>query len=107
MIKYYYYARELTEIFITSKAENKTIIKTKEEVYIQCSKFDDKGYIIPLKVFCLSCRDDKTTYFFEINFPIKIRKEELDEITEEAFDKAYNKGIDECTPFPIPTTDNN
>lgn len=33
--------------------------------------------------------------------------EELAEITEEAFDKAYNKGIDECTPFPIPTTDNN
>lgn len=42
-----------------------------------------------------------------IHFPIKVRMEELAEITEEAFDKAYNKGIDEGIPFPIPTIDNN
>lgn len=105
MIKYYYYARKFTEICLTSKSGSKPI-ETKEEVYIQASNFNDQGYIIPLKAFCLSYKEDNTIYFFEINFPIKIRKEELDEITEEAFDKAYNKGINECTPFPI-TTDNN
>ena len=106
MIKYYCHARKITEICLTSKSGSRPI-ETKEEVYIQASKFNDQGYIIPLKAFCLSYKEDNTTYFFEINIPIKIRMEELAEITEEAFDKAYNKGIDECTPFPIPTIDNN
>ena len=106
MIKYYYYARKFTEICLTSKSGSKPI-ETKEEIYIQASKFNDQGYIIPLKAFCLSYKEDNTIYFFEIHFSIKVSTEDLAEITEEAFNKAYNKGIDECTPFPIPTTDNN
>ncbi len=106
MIKYYYYARKFTEICLTSKSGSKPI-ETKEEVYIQASNFNDQGYIIPLKAFCLSYKEDNTIYFFEIHFSIKVSTEDLAEITEEAFDKAYNKGIDEGIPFPIPTTDNN
>lgn len=106
MIKYYYYARKFTEICLTSKSGSKPI-ETKEEVYIQASKFNDQGYIIPLKAFCLSYKEDNTIYFFEIHFSIKVSTEDLAEITEEAFEKAYNKGIDEGIPFPIPTTDNN
>lgn len=106
MIKYYYYARKFTEICLTSKSGSKPI-ETKEEVYIQASNFNDQGYIIPLKAFCLSYKEDNTIYFFEIHFSVKVSMEDLAEITEEAFDKAYNKGIDEGIPFPIPTIDNN
>lgn len=106
MIKYYYYARKFTEICLTSKSGSKPI-ETKEEVYIQASNFNDQGYIIPIKAFCLSYKEDNTIYFFEIHFSIKVSTEDLAEITEEAFDKAYNKGIDEGMPFPIPTIDNN
>lgn len=106
MIKYYYYARKFSEICLTSKSGSRPI-ETKEEVYIQASNFNDQGYIIPLKAFCLSYKEDNTIYFFEIHFSIKVSAEDLVEITEEAFDKAYNKGIDEGIPFPIPTIDNN
>ena len=46
-------------------------------------------------------------YFEEVETENKYYKSHIIKIEKADFDKAYNKGIDECTPFPIPTIDNN
>ena len=45
-------------------------------------------------------------YFEEVETGNKYYKTHIIKIEKADFDKVYNKGIDECTPFPIPTIDN-
>lgn len=49
---------------------------------------------------------EKDKYFEEVETENKYYKSHIIKIEKTDFDKAYNKGIDECTPFPIPTIDN-
>ena len=45
-------------------------------------------------------------YFEEVETGNKYYKTHIIKIEKADFDKVYNKKIDECTPFPIPTIDN-
>lgn len=76
-----------------------------EQIYICSSNFDQEGYIIADNAFgVVFTSENKREDFFNINFPIKFKEDELEPIDEETFntvfenvsmDKALDKGYKE------------
>ena len=65
----------------------------REILYIQAQKFNEKGYIEPLKTFCVVYTyKNNIADFFYVNFPIKLKENDLKEITENEFNKALEQG---------------
>ena len=61
-----------------------------EQIYICSSNFDQDGYIIANKSFgVVFTSENKREDFFNINFPIKFKEDELELIDEETFNTVF------------------
>lgn len=71
-----------------------------EQIYICSSDFDQDGYIIADKAFgVVFTVKDEIKDVFDINFPVKLKKEEFELTDKETFEKIYEfswdmKGLD-------------
>lgn len=71
-----------------------------EQIYICSSNFDQDGYIIADKAFgVVFTVKDEIKDVFDINFPVKLKKEEFELTDKETFEKIYEfswdmKGLD-------------
>ena len=71
-----------------------------EQIYICSSNFDQEGYIIADKAFgVVFTVKDEIKDVFDINFPVKLKKEEFELTDKETFEEIYEfswdmKGLD-------------